>query len=210
MCCICEIVNWANIITHLELPHDRRQAFIRANVYCQLNPIIFEYKFMTFYIQNAFQSSVRQMVTILSRDQYVNVGPWTGVTVYWVVNQSSNTEANHSAFTLWRKTAKRDRSCDWSEEWQLHFKQHSKCLHKNKWWKLSVSDKRSPWPFEGKHPKVANFVGPTWGPSGSCRPQMDLMWVPWTLLLGPVNCWIGEVSATSLLKYSTIQLIIIE
>ena len=25
-------------------------------------------------------------------------------------------------------------------------------------------------------------MGPTWGPPGSCRPQMGLMWAPWTLL----------------------------
>ena len=26
-------------------------------------------------------------------------------------------------------------------------------------------------------------MGPTWGPPGSCRPQMDPMLAPWTLLL---------------------------
>ena len=28
---------------------------------------------------------------------------------------------------------------------------------------------------------IAKFMGPTWGPSGSCRPQMGPMLVPWTL-----------------------------
>ena len=32
--------------------------------------------------------------------------------------------------------------------------------------------------------QIAKFIGPTWGPSGSCRPQMGPMWVPWILLLG--------------------------
>ena len=32
--------------------------------------------------------------------------------------------------------------------------------------------------------QIARFMGPTWGPSGSCRPQMGPMLVPWTLLLG--------------------------
>ena len=27
-------------------------------------------------------------------------------------------------------------------------------------------------------------MGPTWGPRGSCRPQMGPMWAPWTLLSG--------------------------
>ena len=32
--------------------------------------------------------------------------------------------------------------------------------------------------------KIANFMGPTWGPPGSCRPQMGPMLAPWTLLSG--------------------------
>ena len=30
--------------------------------------------------------------------------------------------------------------------------------------------------------QIAKFMGPTWGPPGSCRPQMGPMLVPWTLL----------------------------
>ena len=30
-------------------------------------------------------------------------------------------------------------------------------------------------------------MGPTWGPPGSCRPQMDPKLAPWTLLLGHIN-----------------------
>ena len=30
----------------------------------------------------------------------------------------------------------------------------------------------------------AKFMGPTWGPSGSCQPQMGPMLTPWTLLSG--------------------------
>ena len=32
--------------------------------------------------------------------------------------------------------------------------------------------------------QIEQFMGPTWGPPGSCRPQMGPMLVPWTLLLG--------------------------
>ena len=35
-------------------------------------------------------------------------------------------------------------------------------------------------------PQIANFMGPTWGPPGSCRPQMGPMLAPWTLLSGTV------------------------
>ena len=31
---------------------------------------------------------------------------------------------------------------------------------------------------------IAKFMGPTWGPPGSCRSQMGRMLVPWTLLSG--------------------------
>ena len=32
--------------------------------------------------------------------------------------------------------------------------------------------------------QTARFMGPTWGPPGSCRPQMGPMLAPWTLLSG--------------------------
>ena len=32
--------------------------------------------------------------------------------------------------------------------------------------------------------QIARFMGPTWGPPGSCRPQMGPMLAPWTLPSG--------------------------
>ena len=32
--------------------------------------------------------------------------------------------------------------------------------------------------------QVAKFMGPTWDPPGSCRPQLGPMWAPWNLLSG--------------------------
>ena len=32
--------------------------------------------------------------------------------------------------------------------------------------------------------QIAKFMGPTWGPPGSCRPHMGHMLAPWTLLSG--------------------------
>ena len=32
--------------------------------------------------------------------------------------------------------------------------------------------------------QITKFMGPTWGPTGSCRPQMGPMLAPWTLLSG--------------------------
>ena len=34
--------------------------------------------------------------------------------------------------------------------------------------------------------QIAKFMGPAWGPHGSCRPQMGPMLAPWTLLAGQV------------------------
>ena len=34
------------------------------------------------------------------------------------------------------------------------------------------------------HSQMARFMGPTWGPPGSCRPEMGPMFAPWTLLSG--------------------------
>ena len=36
--------------------------------------------------------------------------------------------------------------------------------------------------------QITKFIGPTWNPPGSCRPQTGPMLVPWTLLSGYV-CW---------------------
>ena len=38
--------------------------------------------------------------------------------------------------------------------------------------------------------QIANFMGPTWSPPGSCRPQMGPMLTPWTLLSGVVLCFV--------------------
>ena len=35
-----------------------------------------------------------------------------------------------------------------------------------------------------EHAHIAKFMGPTWGPPGSCRSQMGHMLAPWTLLSG--------------------------
>ena len=52
------------------------------------------------------------------------------------------------------------------------------------------------WCQTGDKPsQIAKFMGPTWGPSGSCRPQMGPMSAPWTLLSGITGinddpiCW---------------------
>ena len=41
------------------------------------------------------------------------------------------------------------------------------------------------WHLSPKIPLIARFTGPTWGPSGADRTQVDPMLVPWTLLSGP-------------------------
>ena len=36
--------------------------------------------------------------------------------------------------------------------------------------------------------QIAKFMGPTWGPPGSCRPQVGPMLAPWHLLSGNISC----------------------
>ena len=38
-------------------------------------------------------------------------------------------------------------------------------------------------------PQIARFIGPTWGPPGSCRPQMGPTLAPWTLLTKMLAKW---------------------
>ena len=38
--------------------------------------------------------------------------------------------------------------------------------------------------YSNKATQIAKFMGPTWSPPGSCRPQMGPMLTPWTLLSG--------------------------
>ena len=42
-------------------------------------------------------------------------------------------------------------------------------------------------------PHIAKFMGPTWGPPGSCRPQMGPMLAPWTLLSGSSIIWCKSI-----------------
>ena len=41
-------------------------------------------------------------------------------------------------------------------------------------------------------PQIARFMGPTWGPPGSCRPQMAPMLAPWILLSGTLSIFYGD------------------
>ena len=58
-------------------------------------------------------------------------------------------------------------------------------------------------PANGRHSQIARFIGPTWGPPGSCWPQMGPMLAPRTLLSGLLQCnfishWPGTYTKWSL------------
>ena len=42
--------------------------------------------------------------------------------------------------------------------------------------------------FYSRRTQIAKFMGPTWGPPGTCRSQMGPMFAPWTLLSGSSCC----------------------
>ena len=69
------------------------------------------------------------------------------------------------------------------------------------------------WPFirltissqganNAKTSQIATFMGPTWGPPGSCRPQMGPVFGPWTLLSGVfipsrnMSCWPNDTGVS--------------
>ena len=41
---------------------------------------------------------------------------------------------------------------------------------------------------------ITRFMGPTWGPPGSCRPQMGPMLAPWSLLSGYIMLHISNAT----------------
>ena len=43
-------------------------------------------------------------------------------------------------------------------------------------------------PYPG-HTLIARIMGPTWGPPGSCRPQVGPILAPWTLLSGYISVY---------------------
>ena len=68
-------------------------------------------------------------------------------------------------------------------------------------WKTAISPLLTQWrycslPLSHQYCKVeetsqrARFMGPTWGPPGSCRPQMGPMLAPWTFLSGLGLHWL--------------------
>ena len=67
------------------------------------------------------------------------------------------------------------------------------------------------WPIITKHrhahwrgtPQIAKFMGPTWGPPGSCQPQMGPMLAPWTLLSGSLIS-VGPGSQISWLPFRSV------
>ena len=50
------------------------------------------------------------------------------------------------------------------------------------WLVLSMHARNFTFIFGKKITQIAKFIGPTWGPPGSCRPQMGPMLAPWTVL----------------------------
>ena len=54
---------------------------------------------------------------------------------------------------------------------------------------LNLSPRTNAWSAVTIYTQIAKPMGPTWGPTGSCRPKMGPMMAPWTLLSGYVYIW---------------------
>ena len=56
--------------------------------------------------------------------------------------------------------------------------------------------------------QIAKFMGPTWGPPGSCRPQMGPMLAPWILLSGQwlIHCTVYILMCVCMFNHVTMNL----
>ena len=72
----------------------------------------------------------------------------------------------------------------WNIVWGYHSLQWIEGSH-NHWESPSFCRGHLQCPCTAQLPaQIKQFMGPTWGPPGSCRPQMGPMLAPWTLLSG--------------------------
>ena len=62
--------------------------------------------------------------------------------------------------------------------------------------KFRIANNLLQWMFKATGlSQIAKFMGPTWGPPGSCRPQVGLILALWTLLSGYI-CATFDISPT--------------
>ena len=54
---------------------------------------------------------------------------------------------------------------------------------------------------QSSHSQLANFMGPTWRPPGSCRPQTGPMLAPWTLLSGFISYFLHNTFCSKQLLF---------
>ena len=50
--------------------------------------------------------------------------------------------------------------------------------------------------------QIAKFMGPTWGPPGSCRPQVGPMLAPWILLSGGTFGYLYDIDNGNMIFYT--------
>ena len=71
----------------------------------------------------------------------------------------------------------------WPFVWVIH-RSPVNSPHKGQWRGALIFSLICVWINDWVNNREAKFMGPTWGPPGSCRPQMGPMLAPWTLLSG--------------------------
>ena len=105
-----------------------------------------------------------------------------------IISQGNNLQMNSPFPTQSRRLFYKAYSID-GETNGCHFADDiSKCISfaKNVWISIKITPKCVPvGPIDNKSTsQIAKFMGPTWGPPGSCRPQVGPMLAPWSLLSG--------------------------
>ena len=116
--------------------------------------------------------------------------PLPGCLSQWA-EVSTNTARLHSAGDHWQAALMHDslfmHSVSWSAVQWTHYIDNTLVMICLKLLTIELFIQQ----LAPAHPKeiieltqITKFMGPTWGPPGSCRPQMGPMLAPWTLLSG--------------------------
>ena len=141
------------------------------------------------YTQN-HQYNVHLQINIIYENittLYLNIGArWRRyTTVNWLIMKTGNCQCRLSIWTLWT---------------QWNYKSNCKApIHENVFESvinitnggqfLCLNVLNSSYNTTTYNTQIAEFMGPTWGPSKSCRPQVGPMLAPWTLLSGYFVVW---------------------
>ena len=105
-----------------------------------------------------------------NRRRYDGIALWYATVYSTIMTNANQTLNSRKALRIWPSRA----------IWRV-------CLEylKSSYYSCAIASVRHATDTDKQIPRsIAKFMGPTWGPPGSCRPQMGPMLATWTLLSG--------------------------